>query len=263
VTDAHAVTPRDAATVILARQVDPASFECFMVRRHVSSDFAPDVYVFPGGKVDPDDRDPSLLRHIESDILRPTEVDFTDGDLGYRIAALRELFEEAGVVLAVDSTGTMVRVTPDAAERYAEYRGRLRSGATTLQAIAEQEGIRYTPGMLIPFSRWITPTTFPRRYDTRFFMALQPEGQEPLHDDVETTAGRWIAPAAALELYRQGEFPLVFATEKHLERLASYPSLSAVIQTVRPDDLQPVMPRPVDRNGVTEFLLPGDEGYAV
>jgi 8-oxo-dGTP pyrophosphatase MutT (NUDIX family) len=260
-TNTAPVVPRDAATVILAREVGGAPFECFMVRRHVSSDFAPDVYVFPGGKVDAEDREPSLLRHIDKDILRPTEVDFADGDLGFRVAALRELFEEAGVVLAVDSSGAMVRLGSTDADRFADDRRRLRRGETTLHAIADREGIRYTPGMLVPFSRWITPTTFPRRYDTRFFVAMLPDGQDPLHDDYETTAGRWIAPSRALELYRQGEFPLVFATEKHLEKLASYPSLRAVIESVRPNDLEPVMPRPVDRDGATEFLLPGDEGY--
>jgi 8-oxo-dGTP pyrophosphatase MutT (NUDIX family) len=255
------VTARDAATVILMREVAAGPPECFMVRRHIASDFAPDVYVFPGGKVEEADRDSSLLRHVETTILRPTEVDFADGDSGFRIAALRELFEEAGVLLAIGRDGRELRFEADNAERFAGYRRALRDEQVSLTGMAESEGIRYTPGMLIPFAHWITPAGFPRRYNTRFFLALVPSGQEPLHDAVETTDGVWISPGDALDGYRREEFPLVFATEKNLERLARFPSLARLVEGVTPADLESVTPQPIERNGKTEFLLPGDPGY--
>jgi hypothetical protein len=88
-----------------------------------------------------------------------------------------------------------------------------------------------------------------------------PDGQHPIHDALETTAGVWIAPAEALRLYRDGDFPLVFATERHLERMARHRSIEALIAATSAEDLEPVMPRMVQQDGEMEFLVPGDEGY--
>jgi 8-oxo-dGTP pyrophosphatase MutT (NUDIX family) len=260
-TEAVPVPTRDAATVILARQPAAGKWQCFMVRRHVSSDFAPDVYVFPGGKVDAADRDPEIPRYIDTAILPPTEVEFADRDLGFRMAALRELFEEAGVLLAVGRDHELVGLRGDQGEKFEAWRTALRDGTTKLVALAEETGIRYLPGQLVPLARWITPLSMPRRYDTRFFVAAMPDGQRPLHDAIETTHGTWISPRDALEQSRTGDFPLVFATIKNLERLARFDTIAELIAGVTPGDLEPIMPKMVERDGKTEFLVPGDAGY--
>lgn len=255
------VEPVDAATVILVRRGEPVGspWQCFMVRRHVRSEFAADVFVFPGGKVDPDDRDPALAPLIEG---HPAPFGANTGEwFALRVTAIRELFEEAGVLLAYREAGGVLRLRGEEVERFGEYRRRTHGGSLSLLELARMERLRYAADRLHPFSRWITPVVSPRRYDTRFFVAEMPHGQEPLHDAVETTDSAWIAPAEALERSRRGDFPLVFATEKHLERMAQFPSIEHMIAETATADLQPIMPRVVQRAGQTAFLLPGDEGY--
>jgi 8-oxo-dGTP pyrophosphatase MutT (NUDIX family) len=233
-----------------------------MVRRHVNSDFAPDVYVFPGGKVDPGDRDPALAGYLSTAPPGPERVDFPDPSDNFRMAALRELFEEVGVLLAEDSDGRILKLNGDRAVTFEDSRQKLHRGELSLASIAEQRKIRYAPHLLRAFSHWVTPLSFPRRYNTKFFVTTMPEGQEPLHDAIETTHGAWISPKVALKRYQEGDFPLVFATLKQLERMSRFESLGALADATRPNDLEPIMPRPIERDGETDFLLPGDEGYA-
>jgi 8-oxo-dGTP pyrophosphatase MutT (NUDIX family) len=258
------VPPVDAATVVLARQTEPAGsgWECFMVRRHVRSDFAADVFVFPGGKVDPADRDMAVGDVVTEspEFANPANGgDVTERAL--RIAAIRELFEEAGVLIAQTPDGNAARLEGDAAGRFAEYRRRMQAGTLSMIELARGEGLQYPVARLHAISRWITPESFPRRFDTRFFLTAMPEGQIPIHDTYETTESIWIAPAEALRRYQEGTFPLVFATEKHLERMAKYGSINALATSVTARDLDPVVPKPVEIDGETHFLLPGDDGY--
>lgn len=256
---AQPVQPVEAATVVLARHGDPTGtpWECFMVRRHGESNFAADVFVFPGGKVDDADRSNDLVRFADG---HPGLVGDPRSWRALRFAALRELFEEAGVLLARREDGQSLSV--DGEETiFSEYRDQLQEGKVSLRQIAERERLIYSLDRLAPISRWITPESSPRRFDTHFFVALLPEDQEPLHDARETTAGMWISPAEALRRYSEGSFPLVFATVKNLERLAEYASIESLITSTAADDLAPIMPRMVKRNGETHFLMPGDEGY--
>lgn len=259
------VVPVDASTVVLVRHGQPVGmpWQCFMVRRHVRSEFAADVFVFPGGKVDPTDRDPELGRYVEGH-PGPGESDAqgkSDEWRVLRLSAIRELFEEAGVLLAYRHDQRILKLQGDEAEKFAAYRRRLHAGELSLLDLARQEGLCYSADRLHPFSRWITPIVSPRRYDTRFFVAQMPHGQTPLHDAQETTDSAWIGPGEALSRYRAGSFPLVYATEKHLERLAKYRSIEQLIAATATADLQPIMPRVVKKDGHTDFLLPGEEGY--
>jgi 8-oxo-dGTP pyrophosphatase MutT (NUDIX family) len=257
------VQPVDAATVILVRHGVPLGtpWQCFMVRRHVRSEFAADVYVFPGGKVDAEDRRPDLmqfvLNHDEPHDRAESEVTW----LALKLAGIRELFEEAGVLLANGPDGAPLRFEGANAGTFAEYRRKLQSGEMSMLDLARAEGLRYPADRLHPFSRWITPVISPRRYDTRFFVAYLPRGQEPLHDALETTDSAWIAPKNALRRYREGNFPLVFATEKHLERMSRFRSIEEMIASTEMADLQPVVPKAIKRGDQMVFLLPGDEGY--
>jgi 8-oxo-dGTP pyrophosphatase MutT (NUDIX family) len=194
------------------------AFEVFMVRRHIKSDFASDVYVFPGGKVD--DADAAGALAIE--LKRRPNASATEPACGWSalyLAAVRELFEESGVLLA-------------------------RTADLTL------------------FSNWVTPRTLSKRFDTYFFLAKKPLGQEARHADLhELTDSLWITPEAALERYRNDLFPLVYATLRHLHQLAGFESIDALFAFAETNDLTPVHPLPVMRNGCQEFLIPGDSGY--
>lgn len=257
------VVPVDASTVILVREGVPVGepWQTFMVRRHIKSDFAADVFVFPGGKVDEGDREPGLLALLDGHPLEPESgADLAEWK-ALRMAGIRELFEEAGVLLARRQDGTLLDLLGDQADRFDRYRAQLQSGAVSMQEIAREEHLRFLGDALHPFSRWITPTPFRRRYDTRFFVAVAPRRQMPIHDRAETTASVWIAPEDALEDYEDAKFPLVFATEQHLRRLAEFASIDEMIAACETADLNPVMPKLVETDGEQSFLLPGDGGY--
>jgi 8-oxo-dGTP pyrophosphatase MutT (NUDIX family) len=244
--DGTRVHPVDAATVILLRDA-PTGPECFMVRRPIKSDFAADVFVFPGGKIDPADR--------------PTgEQEGEATEHALRVGAIRELFEEAGVLLA-SRDGTPLRLEDDEAERFAGLRRQVLDGEVDFRDMVRLEGLNLALDDLVPFSRWITPEGSPRRYDTRFYLACMPEAQTPLHDARETVASVWISPSEALRQYEKGDFPLVFATEKHLERMARFSAMQDLISGITPADLAPVMPRVVRDGDELSFLLPGEPGY--
>lgn len=256
------VAPVDAATVILVREGTPvgAPWQVYMVRRHARSEFAADVFVFPGGKVDAADRAPELTRYSQ---FHPGTLDHPEPANTWRalkLAAVRELFEEAGVLLATDENGAALK-TEGREEHYRRLRQRLHAGELTLLALAEHERVKYALDQVHPFARWITPEGLPRRYDTRFFLAQLPHGQQPAHDQIETTAGVWLAPAEALERADRGEFPLVFPTRRNLMRMAGFHSIDQMIAAAGEADLRPIMPRMVEHGGQRSFLLPGDEGY--
>lgn len=256
--------PRHAATVILTREnaQQGGEWQCFMVRRPATSDFAADVYVFPGGKVDESDRDPEILQYTCHEPLPAGEG--SEGPIGWvatKLAAVRELFEEAGVLLA-DRGGSALSLAGEQAQKYASYRDRLQRGDISLLDLARAESLRLRTDLLYPFAHWITPAEFPRRYDTWFFVTRLPDGQEPLHHVLEVTDGVWISPGAALDAFSRGEFPLVFATEKQLERMAMFDSDRAMLEATTEADLREVRPKMVRQEGEMAFLLPGDPGYS-
>lgn len=256
------VEPVEAATVILTRSGEPLGtpWQCYMVRRHVRSDFASDVYVWPGGKVDAADRDPALLPFVRGH-PGPETAEPPEEWRALRVAAIRELFEEAGVLLALHRDGAVLRPEGEDRARFDRLRRDLHAGTVSMLDLARTEGLVYLLDALHLVAHWITPESFPRRFDTHFFAAELPAGQEPAHDLHETTDGIWIAPEDALAGYERGEFPLVFATERNLVRLARYRSVGELINATTLADLNPIMPRPVEENGETRFLVPGDPGY--
>ena len=257
------VKPALASTVILVRDGVPTGepWQVFMVRRHVRSDFAADVFVFPGGKVDPEDRDPALQELLEGNPGPDgSETSATEWK-ALRLAAIRELWEEAGVLLARDTNGGVLDLMAERGAEFDRLRRQMHAGGTTMAEIAETKGLRYLGDALHPFSRWITPLPFPRRFDTWFYVAVMPPRQMPIHDRAETTESTWISPEEALHRYEDGTFPLVFATEQHLRRMAQYASIEEMIASTEGADLRPVIPKPIERDGEQAFLLPGDPGY--
>jgi 8-oxo-dGTP pyrophosphatase MutT (NUDIX family) len=232
--------PRPAATVMVVRPAGD-EYELFMVRRHHASRFAAGAYVFPGGTERADDRlDPADAATLGLDaaalhqILAARDDPFAghpDGGLSLWLAALRELFEEAGVLLAETVDGRPLDLEePATSARFAELRNLLQGGSLSLPTMTRSEGLRLSADRLTYFSRWITPISSPRRFDTRFFLAAVPAGQTAGHCQIETIDGVWISPREALARHAAEELPMMSVTREHIKRLADFPSLPALLE---------------------------------
>jgi 8-oxo-dGTP pyrophosphatase MutT (NUDIX family) len=251
--------PRPAAAIILLRSQPGSSMETFMVRRHIMSDFVPDVYVFPGGSVKQADRDAETTPNL---CLAPAIPQHAETDLGtgLRVAAIREVFEEAGVLLA-ERGGRLLDVSAEETEKFASYSAKLQNNEMTLAEIAQQERLQLATQRLTLFAHWITPEPMPKRFDTFFFIAEAPLEQQASHDQLETSAGTWIAPGEALARHEKGEFPLVFATIHQLRDLATFPNAAAAEGHLRHRAVPTIIPRATMRGGEIEIFLPGEPGY--
>ena len=258
------VTLRDAATVMLVRD-GAAGLEVFMLRRNLNSDFVGGAYVFPGGAVDEADRHADLERvsRGRSDDQASNLLGIDRGGLAFWVAAIRESFEEAGVLLATDASGAVVSFAdPEVADRFAIHRKAVDSGEKRLIEVCETEDLLLAVDQIHYFSHWITPEGAPRRYDTRFFVCAAPAEQVPLHDDRETIANVWIRPEDALSRHRSGDFDLILPTIKSLETLAQFDRAQDLLDAAAAIGEVPTMlPRISDTGHGVRILLPGDEGY--
>ena len=263
-TPAADVPVRDAATVMLVRD-GADGLEVFMLRRNLDSDFVGGAYVFPGGAVDEDDRHRDLGPVCEgrTDEEASQALGIECGGLAYWVAAIRESFEEAGVLLAYERPGQVVRLRePDVAARFAVHRKAVDTAERRLVDVCIEEGLRLAVDEMHYFSHWITPEGAPRRYDTRFFVAAAPEEQEPLHDDRETIANLWVRPEEALRRHEAGEFDLIFPTIKSLQALARFDTAQEVLDAASAIASVPaILPRVVAEEGGMRIILPGDPGY--
>jgi 8-oxo-dGTP pyrophosphatase MutT (NUDIX family) len=252
--ESNPVTPRPAAAIVLLRAgPGGGGVEVFMVRRHVRNEFAPDVFVFPGGSVKPADREAELAPGICAAAgLGPTTL-----GSGFRAAALRECFEEAGVLLAHQGAGPLA-IGPDAVARFATYRAGLQDRSLDLARIATDEGLTLATDDLLHWAHWITPEAFAMRFDTHFFLAEMPPEQEAAADQLETTADIWIAPAEALRQFEAGTFPLVFATIHQLRALAEMGTVAQTRARFAGTTPRTIMPRVVERDGANVILLPDE-----
>jgi 8-oxo-dGTP pyrophosphatase MutT (NUDIX family) len=176
------------------------------------------------------------------------------------VAAIRELFEEAGVLIA-EQGGHVLSVSAKETEKIASYRAKLQKNETTLAEIAQQEGLALATQHLTLFAHWITPEPMPKRFDTFFFIAEAPMEQQATHDQLETSAGTWIQPGDALARSEQGDFPLVFATVHQLRDLAKFTSIADAEQQLRGKAIPTITPRATTRSGQIEIFLPGEPGY--
>lgn len=263
-TAARAVVPAlPAATVTVVREAG-SSIEVLMMRRNLKSGFVPGMYVFPGGGLDDSDllfKNNGLCNCLD-DTAASAALGLTGDGIGYWVAAIREAFEEAGLLLARDAKGRLLNFDEAATlHRFEEHRRKLNAGEMDFATLMTAEGLQLAADQLTYFAHWITPVTAPRRYDTRFFMAEAPAGQEPLHDDHETIAATWISPADALVLHERGEFEMRTPTVRTLENFAqcdSVASLRKSLATVQ-GNVQALMPR-IAKDG--RRILPGEPGYA-
>lgn len=228
------VPTRDGATVMLVRDGDHAErpLEVFMLRRHPRTAFG-SVHVFPGGVVDASDHDDVLAARCpgRTDVEASGLLGLLGGGLASWIAAARESFEEAGVLLARTSTGLPLRLDDDPVmeARFTEHRTALHEGHRTLLEILEQEDLVLSLDDVHYVAHWITPEGEPKRYDTRFFLARAPEGQAYAHDDGELIDSTWVRPHDALSRHEAGDFPMIFPTISSLEDIGRFATVDELL----------------------------------
>ncbi len=255
------VTPVPATTVLLVRpsvDSDPGSPpEVFMVVRHHQIDFASGALVFPGGKVDAADSDPRL-RGLCAGI-----DGLSDAELAFRIAGIREAFEETGILLA-RRRGAADLIAAAALKPIEDrYRQALVKGDSTMAAMAGAEELVLACDTMLPYAHWITPAFVPKRFDTRFFVASAPSDQVALHDGHESVDSVWIRPTQAIEDAEAGRRTMLFPTKLNLMKLAEIPTVAGVLGHYGRHAPAPILPVIETREG-RRFLTVGKEsGYAI
>lgn len=252
-----AVPTRPAATTLILRD-GPPGLEVLMVRRSMQASFMPGAYVFPGGAVDAADGSPAALALCDESPAalqqRLGGATGVDGAAAYAVGGLRECFEECGLWLGIDAL-------PEAAR----WRARLHAG-DSLDTLATAAGQRLFTSMLRPWAHWVTPVGLPKRFDTLFFVARAPAGQQPSVDEGETTTLAWVHPPAALQAQTRGEFQMEFATVSVLRTLlphAGGPVQALLDHAAAGAPVPTVLPRlQLDAQGlILGVLLPGQPGY--
>ena len=259
-----AVEPRLASAVMLLRDTPSGQgIEVFMVRRVIQSDFMPDVYVFPGGSVSKDDRSAELIEGL----CKPVASTAGDPDghtslgSGARAAAIRELFEEAGILLAYRGE-KLLAITDQVVTHYDRYRKAFHERQGSLVEMARAEQLTLATDRLDYFAHWITPEGMPKRFDTHFFLTTAPEEQQAAHDHLETSEGIWISPTDALARFERKEFPLVFATIYQLRQLAAFDSVKQALESTATQRVQTHIPVLLQEGGKTRVFLQEDADNA-
>src|ERR1700755_1848261 len=206
--------PRPASTILLLRDNAASEIEVFMMVRHYEIDFNSGALVFPGGSVDKGDQEI---------IARPEFYSGGEGldaaALSFRIAAIRETFEESGILLARPHGSTNLVDATRAAETESVHRAALREGKTSFPKVVADSGVVLALDELISYAHWITPEGMPKRFDTWFFLAAAPPEQVGAHDGRESTDSIWLSPREALAGGETGRFKLPFPTPRNLIKL--------------------------------------------
>ena len=247
----NADAARPAATVVVLRDpsdvssaaasVPHARPEIFLVRRHQGTAFMGGAHVFPGGRVD------------------AADAEIAGDRFAHHVAAARELFEEAGVLLARDARGRFVSLaSAELQARFKQYRTDLHGRSLTLREILEREALELAVGALVPFAHWVTPPVDTRRFDTRFFVARVPPEQTPAHDETETIESVWVTAADALDRARRDDIVLPPPTWTTLRELEPFRSVDDILAWAAGRRIERREPRVLERDGIKMLLLPGD-----
>jgi 8-oxo-dGTP pyrophosphatase MutT (NUDIX family) len=227
-------SPKHAATVILVRPAVHGEFEVLLTRRPSEMAFLGGMYVFPGGTVRKEDYSVTTLRRCRPPSQERAERILgnhrtPEQSLGHRVAGIRELFEEVGVILCVTEAGEPLDAEASRVkERLAVQRQALLQQAISFQALLESEGLLLDTARLAYFSHWVTPEVFSIRFDTRFYLALLPVNQNPLSRSHEVTHSLWITPDTGLDLCQRSQLPMIFPTFASLRTLADFESLESL-----------------------------------
>ena len=237
---AQAAVPKESATVILVRSNQANSWEVFLARRHRDSSFMAEAYVFPGGQVAAADTDAQLNGYISTpDNFNPQAL-LQDDRLSpemaqsFFICAIRETFEEAGVLIARTSSGHSINFDSNQEnDRFTAYRRELNAGTITIHDIAEKENLQFPLDALIPYAHWITPEIMPKRFRTFFFLVKLPEEQKTTTDCSELTDSLWATPRDILKMHYNKEIMLMPPTLKTMEELTAYASIDELFAAAR------------------------------
>jgi 8-oxo-dGTP pyrophosphatase MutT (NUDIX family) len=262
----EAVLPRPASTILLLRDSISTSgdvddrgrdeIEVFMMVRHYEIDFNSGALVFPGGSVDKGDKE----------IIANPEL-YSGGDghdansLSFRIAAIRETFEESGILLARPRGAQNLVDGKRAGEIESTHRTALCEGKTTFAKVLADNAMSLALDQLVPYAHWITPEGMPKRFDTWFFLAAAPPEQAGRHDGKESTDSIWVSPREALEGGESGRFKLPFPTTRNLIRLGKQPNVKAALDDALGRPIVTVMPVMTRLNGGRQLRIPLEAGY--
>jgi 8-oxo-dGTP pyrophosphatase MutT (NUDIX family) len=247
--------PIPSSTVLLLRD-GAAGLEVFMVKRHHQIDFASGALVFPGGKVDASDADDKLRA------LAPRAAAATPGEFAILVSAVREAFEEVGVLLA-RPRGRSETVPGARLAGLAPWRERLVKREATLADLLRSEDLELATDLLHPFAHWITPKIRAKRFDTRFYVAAAPDDQAAAHDGSESVDSAWINPAKAIAEADAGARTLVFATRMNLAKLGRAKSVDDAIGRARAARIVTVCPEIVETDGKRLLRIPAEADYDV
>lgn len=256
--------PVHAATVMLLRD-GAAGLEVFLLKRHSDSAVLGGAYVFPGGKLDAADSAPDLLARLDQSpaalhaSLNEADLDVNLGAALY-IAAVREAFEESGVLFAT-SAGQHVQPLQAALQGTAADRARI-----DFQTFLAEHGLQLDTQSLRPWSRWVTPnmpSVTRKRFDTRFFVAMAPANQIAVHDDIETTQSLWVQPREALGQAWRREIELAAPQIMSLAHLSRYTTAAQALQAASEQFPPLICPEPHDIDGIRVICYPGDPMHSV
>ena len=244
---------RPSSTVVLVRAAADSP-EVFMVRRHEHSSFGA-AFAFPGGVVDAEDSEIFEFCQGVTDEVASTRLGVEKGGLQYYSAAIRELFEESGVLLADCSAVD---------EDLMQVRSALNEGRLNWAEWVMESRLLLNCGQLHYFSHWVTPESLPKRYSTRFFLAVSPHGQLAEHCGGELTESYWVTAKDMLAVGRRGDAKLHYPTIKTLESVARYKDLASLVDWARSSagwGVTSLAPAVIIRKGKPEIVMPGDKDY--
>jgi 8-oxo-dGTP pyrophosphatase MutT (NUDIX family) len=260
---ARPVTPREAASVILARDASDA-VEVLLLQRHPNSRFSPGAFAFPGGRVEAADSAPDVVarcrgldRAAAARQLR--DVRPPERAIGFWVAALREAFEEAGILLAHHADARLLDPATLAEAR--ALRARCREDSARFGQILTDLDLTLATDHVVYWAHWITPEERSIRYDTRFFIAPAGPEQAPEPDGDEMVGARWTRPSEALAHHGARELVLPLPTQRILATLAEHRDVTALMAAARGREIRPVRPRIVRDAGGERILLPDDPGW--
>jgi 8-oxo-dGTP pyrophosphatase MutT (NUDIX family) len=252
--------PRDAATVVLLRDApDGRGIETYLLRRVATMAFAARMHVFPGGAVDPADAR-AQVAWVGPPLTEIADALRADAPLARALlcAAVRETFEETGVLLAGPDAASVADVSGPG---WDDARRALESHADSLGRLLTHHGLALRADLVLPWARWITPTVERSRYDTRFFVAALPAGQQPRGSTAEADRMVWMRPTDALAQRAAGRLMMLPPTAYTLAELAEHDDVASVLTAARAREIAPIMPRIVVTGDEAHLLLPHDDGY--
>ena len=249
-------TARPASTILLLRDSAEREIEVFMMVRHHEIEFSSGALVFPGGSVDAADRD--IIARPE---LYAGGEGFDAAALSFKIAAIRETFEESGILLARPRGSNDLVAAKQAAHIAASHRMALAERKTNFPKILAETGMVLALDELVPYAHWVTPEGMPKRFDTWFFLAAAPPEQLGAYDGKESTDSLWLSPREAVAGGESGRFKLPFPTTRNLIRLGKQRDVKAALDDAKRRPIVTVMPVMTRLNGGRQLRIPLEAGY--